>query len=428
MEAIVYILNTKLIMKKQRILLISNFYYPELTGIGKFNGEMIEWFSKQGHECAVVAPYPYYPAWKIQDPYVDKSYWFKHEQIRRLNNGLIDLYRCPHYIPNFPTGRKRLLSDLSFFVSAFLKILFLLLSKKYDYVIVVAPSFHLGFLGMLYQKIKGVKFVYHIQDLQIEAAYELGMLKHKFLIRLMLNLEKVILKRADFISSISEGMMKKIQKKCNRSIVLFPNWVDLNSFFPIVEKKKIKSKLNIGDSFKIVLYSGSIGEKQGIENLFYSIKEMGFRTDVKFIICSVGPYLDKLIDLTEKMNLKNVIFKPLQLKREFNELLNIADLHLVLQKNNANDLVMPSKLANILAVGGLVLVTAKPVTSLYDIIVDNKIGLVIGQENHSLLTLAILEALDKPNVELKKNAREYVVKNLDINIVIFNFFSQIISL
>ena len=56
-------------MKKQRILLLGGNYIPEPTGIGKYNGEMIDWLSKEGYECGVVTSYPYYPYWKAQPPY-----------------------------------------------------------------------------------------------------------------------------------------------------------------------------------------------------------------------------------------------------------------------------------------------------------------------------------------------------------------------
>ena len=62
----------------ERILLIGGNFSPEPTGIGKYNGEMIEWLSKKGYTCTVVTTYPYYPQWKLQPPF--KSHiWYKKE-------------------------------------------------------------------------------------------------------------------------------------------------------------------------------------------------------------------------------------------------------------------------------------------------------------------------------------------------------------
>ena len=45
----------------QRLLLITGNFFPELNGIGKYNGEMIRWLAEKGYECTVITSYPYYP-------------------------------------------------------------------------------------------------------------------------------------------------------------------------------------------------------------------------------------------------------------------------------------------------------------------------------------------------------------------------------
>lgn len=62
-------------MKKQ-ILLISGNYHPELTGIGKYNGEMINWLADNGFNCTVISTYPYYPQWQIQQAYKKENTGF----------------------------------------------------------------------------------------------------------------------------------------------------------------------------------------------------------------------------------------------------------------------------------------------------------------------------------------------------------------
>ena len=48
-----------------KILLYGINYSPELTGIGKYSGEMAAWLAAQGHEVRVVTAPPYYPDWKV---------------------------------------------------------------------------------------------------------------------------------------------------------------------------------------------------------------------------------------------------------------------------------------------------------------------------------------------------------------------------
>ncbi|RDC66103.1 glycosyltransferase [Adhaeribacter pallidiroseus] len=164
---------------QKRILLIGYNFFPELTGIGKYSGEMINWLAGKGYDCTVVTTYPYYPYWKVQEPYIKNRFWFKTEEENFASGGKIKIYRCPIYVPTKPSGIKRVLLDFSFLLSAGLKMLQLLLSRRYDYVITVVPAFLLGCLGIIYKKTRKAKLLYHIQDLQIEAARDLQMIKSK---------------------------------------------------------------------------------------------------------------------------------------------------------------------------------------------------------------------------------------------------------
>ncbi len=401
----------------KRILLIGGNFSPELTGIGKYNGEMIDMLASQGYHCTVVTSFPYYPHWKVQAPYTKSSGWFKRELKIPPGNGsnCIEIFRCPHYIPKKPTGLKRIISDFSFCFAAFIKIFQLLFTKKYDFVLVVAPPFQLGLLGILYKKIKGARFLYHIQDLQIDAARDFKLIKSKFIISLLLKVEKYILKKADTVSSISQGMIKKIEMKHQREIVFFPNWVDTGIFFPLPEKEKLKSEFYFETSDKIILYSGAIGEKQGLEAILESAKSLEHHPNLKFVICGSGPYKEKLLELKEIQNLRNVIFLPLQPFEKLNCFLNMADIHLVLQKANAADLVMPSKLTAILSVGGVAIITANEGSSLYDVVSSHKMGILIEPENSSTLTAAINHTLKNNDDTIQQNARLYAEQYLSID-------------
>jgi colanic acid biosynthesis glycosyl transferase WcaI len=410
---------------RKRILLISGNYYPEPTGIGKYNGEMMDWLSAQNYQCGVITTYPHYPQWKIQSSYSGNSFWYKTEKKRFPSSPPIDIYRCPHFIPSKPTGAKRILSDLSYFVSAFVQVIWLLFRKKYDFVLVVSPPLPVGFLGLLYGKLKKATFIYHIQDLQIDAAINLGLIKSRWLIRSIYSMERQILRKADYVSSISEGMIIEIKNKCDREVILFPNWVDTKTFFPISDKASIAAKFGFSSDDKIVLYSGAIGEKQGLINMLQSAKALNKSSRVKFVICGSGPYKDALIESARSMDISNVLFLPLQSITSFNELLNLASIHLVLQKRSDNELFMPSKLTNILSVGGLVVVTAAENTNLFRLITDNDMGFAIEPENSSLLTRTIENATINNNENIRKNALRYATNYLEKDKVLSGYFSKI---
>lgn len=412
----------------KKILLILGNYFPEPTGIGKYNGEMVDWLSSHGYSCTVITTFPYYPQWQVQSEYISRSLWYKKE-IRTISESAspICIIRVPHYVPKHPSGIKRILSDFTFFFSSYIVLLIYLFKKKHNYVMTVAPPFQVGLLAIIYKKIKGASFLYHIQDLQIDAARDLNMIKSRIALKLLFLLEEFILKNANKVSTISIGMLKKVRDKCGKKITLCPNWVDVKKFFPVMEKENLKSMFGFKKTDFIVLYSGAIGEKQGLESILYAAKNLQHLQSIKFVICGSGPYKEKLELLKQQLGLNNLIFFPLQPLENFNNFLNLANVHLVLQKTNASDLVMPSKLTTILAVGGLAIVTAPPNTSLYNIISDNNLGLAIEPENQVALETTIKNCMTDTNKRISINARMYAEKYLTIGEILSEYFEQTVN-
>tara|TARA_R110000823_G_scaffold221679_2_gene350156 strand:- start:13864 stop:15099 length:1236 start_codon:yes stop_codon:yes gene_type:complete len=403
----------------KRILLVGYNYSPELTGIGKYSGEMMEWLAKEGYECHVLTTYPYYPQWKVQEPYRSKRFWYSTEGHFK---GRVKVYRCPMYVPAEPTGKKRMLSDLSFFVAALFQLVTLIFTKNFDYVISVAPSFQLGLLGNVYKVFRKSKHIYHIQDLQIEVAQELEMIKSEKILNLLYKVEQYIFKKTDVISTISERMVEKVEEKAKKEVVLFPNWVDNTVFYPLTEQQKIKIDYGYRPSDKVILYSGAIGEKQGLEAILEVAEHLLSNREIHFIICGTGPYKTKLETMSKERQLTNVKFLPLQPKDKFNAFLNMADLHLVIQKSKASDLLLPSKLTAILAVGGLALVTADEGSSLHTVVHKFNMGILVETENQKALEAGILKAMSPEiGLELKENARAYSEKFLSIDTIMRSF-------
>ena len=113
----------------------------------------------------------------------------------------------------------------------------------------------------------------------------------------------------------------------------------------------------------------------------------------------------KLLPL--EANLTNIKFFPLQPYEKLSALLATADIHLVLQKKSATDLVMPSKLVSILAAGGCPIVTALPGSTLYEVIDKYQAGILIEPENANALKEGIKKAFANNLDAYKANARRY---------------------
>jgi colanic acid biosynthesis glycosyl transferase WcaI len=406
-----------------KILLYSINHAPELTGIGKYNGELTEWLTEQGHEVKVVTSFPYYPNWKIQKPY--KGKWWKKEQRSERET----VIRCPMYVPSHPSALKRILHEFSFLLSSTL-VLLMSLFQKCDAVVCVVTPFHLGIPARLFSWLKGIPMVYHIQDLQVDAAADLNMIKNKSLLKLMKSQEKWILKNSDLISTISEGMIEKIKAKgiLNKKVYLFPNWVDLDFIRPLPKSESLKEALGFLPSDRIVLYSGNLGEKQGLNMVIEVAHQLRTMEDLYFVIVGEGGVKEKLMKLAKHHQLKNVRFFPLQPYDKLGSLLAMADLHLVPQRKAASDLCLPSKLSTIFAAGGCALITADEGSTLHQIVHQYQLGILINSDNADSFKEGVLNALNGNGETYGQNARSYAERYLDKEKVLRSFEQQLFEL
>ncbi len=408
--------------KKKKIIVYGINYAPELTGIGKYTGEMCSWLAARNFDVRVITAMPYYPEWKKNKKY--KWRWWHTEKTENVS-----IHRCPLYVPRKVTSFRRLVHEFSFMTSIFPFFLKTLFQKKADALICISPPFHIGIYGYLYSRLKRVKMITHIQDLQVDAAKELGLIKNKFLLGLLFRLEKFLLRKSNALSTISTGMAAKILlKRPGKNVVLFPNWVDENYIRPIPKEESLRKEFGIDLNDTVIMYSGNIGEKQGLEHILDVANELKQRTNIFFLIVGSGGASSRLKELTHEMGLSNVKFFPLQPYEKLAALLATADIHLVLEKKSAADLVMPSKLTGILSAGGCAIVTASSGSNLYQLIDEYNMGILVEPENPKALKNAIEYAIHLDLSAYKTRARQYALQFLSKEIIMRKWEKFLLSL
>jgi len=400
-----------------KVLIYGINFSPELTGIGKYTGEMAEWLSAAGYQVRVITAQPYYPAWRFSDGYKNR-YTVSSEQGFKV-------IRCPMYVPAKPTGLKRMLHLMSFSLTSFFPVLGTVFWKP-DLVVQVAPTLFCSLQTLLLAKMTKGKSVLHIQDFEVDAMVGLSMMRSNWVGNLAYWFEKNILQRFDVVSTISEGMMKRALDKGVRAerLVLFPNWSEVHRFLDVQSSPELLLSLDLDPNKKIILYSGNMGEKQGLESVLYVAQRMAADSELIFLLVGTGAGKARLEALSASLGLKNVFFLPLQPYEELPQLLALAHCHLVVQRAGAADAVLPSKLTNILAVGGNSVITAFAGTSLGDLCEDHKgISVLVDPDSVSALEAGIVQALAMPRPNAV--AREYAQTYLDQDLILKQFLKNL---
>ena len=394
-----------------RILIYGLNYEPEWVGTGKFTGEMARYLAQSGHAVHVVTAPPYYPTWRIRPGY---SAW----RYRRETLGGVDVIRCPLWVPRHPSGLTRLLHLLSFALSS-APALLVQASWHPQLILAVAPTLAAAPAAWLSARLFGCPAWLHIQDFELEAALRLEMLPGmRPLARLLQQAESWLLNRFDHLSTISARMQERLwhQGIPAHKTSLLPNWVDCDEIFPHPGPHSYREQWDIPMDKILLLYAGSMGEKQGLELIIQAARQLQADPRLQFVLCGAGSSRQRLEELAA--GLDNVRFVPLQPPEALTYLLHAADIHLLVQRPAAADLVMPSKLTGMLASGRPVLATAEPDTELARVV--SQVGVCVPPENLDAFCAAVQQLADQPDLRARLGnlGRLYAEEHLDRRLVL----------
>lgn len=373
-----------------KILLYGLNFAPELTGIGRFSGDMAAWLAARGHQVRAVTAPPYYPAWRVAEGH--SGYWWRRETWEG-----VDVIRCPLYVPRLASGLRRLIHLASFALSSAAPAKWSGLFWRPDVVFVVEPTAFVAPAGLASAWFAGALSWLHVQDFEFDAAIELGLLP-RALAGPATASEGFLLRRFDTVSTISPRMVARLEAKGvpGDRTVMFPNWVDTARILPAADGAGFRSELGISQDAIVVLYSGNIGEKQGIEQIATAAQRVARDRQagdppVQFVLAGAGAGREVIEQAVRTHGLGEDAFRllPLQPEEKLPALLAMADIHLLPQRAEAADLVMPSKLGGMLSSGRPVVASAAPGTQIA--LTVSNCGIVVAPGDGDAFGRAVLE-------------------------------------
>ncbi len=411
-----------------KILMLSLYFYPDQTGVPKYSGEMAKWLADQGHDVTVIAGVPHYPDWKR----APGSPLLKSKTEKW---GSVTIHRVPHYVPG--DGKistiKRMLIDASYLGSAGVKLIESTLKREqYDVAIAICPPLFSGILALAKRLLDGVPWVFHIQDFQVDAAMRLNLLNIGPVGQILYQMEGGLLKSANRVTSITDAMCRRAIAKgaTDQRVIVSPNWADVKNIKPMARDNEFRAAYGAGPEDIVALYAGAMGAKQGLDLVLDAAKALLEEPKFKFVLVGGGPEWRRLCTDAGERGLTNIQFVPLQPIEKLPEMLAAADVHLVVQKAEAADIVMPSKLTNILASGRAAIATANQGTALSDAIEQSGAGFVIPPEDTPALVGALKELAGAPELAAKmgKKARAFAEATLDLDVIMRAFEKELLTI
>ena len=313
-----------------RILYLHQHFNPP-NGIGNNRSlELASHWVKAGHEVTIVCGSGNFsdslPFFQIL-----KRYDFEGIKVIRLNINY----------SHFDNFFIRIFHFIQFFI---LSIFTSFLTRKSDIVYASSTPLTIGLLGIWYKRIFGIRFVFETVDLWPDVPVGMGIIKNEWLIKALYAFEKWIYSESVHIICLSEEMRDLIiQKGIDKAKTsVSHNGTNCQVFKP--NNSKTASKLALGykeDDF-IVLYAGTIGIANGLEQLI-DIALAVSDPKIHFLIIGDGNRKKEVQEYALSKNVMNLKFINSVQKNEVRHYFDVADIGAVifapfdiLETNSAN--------------------------------------------------------------------------------------------
>lgn len=396
------------------VLLINNYCIPEIGAASHLYYYLAKELLKRGHEVYYLTGIPRYNVnRKIYEEYK------KRERVFIENEEGIKIIRVK--LP-YVEKNKFIRRGIEHFEIAYKMFNYarnILKDLKIDISLVYSPPLTLYWTAGKLKKMTNIPFVLNVQDLFPQAFIDSKAIKNSILIKFFKQMEYKAYFSADLITVHSQKNKKHVEKVCGDStkVVVLENWIDENEIKPGPKENDFSIRLKIFDKF-VVSFAGNLGISQDIRVILNSAKILRDYKDIIFLIVGDGLKKGSSVKLAKEMSLQNVIFLKMQPKSEYPKILHSSDISLATLEKEVKTPVIPSKILSIMSAGIPVIATMNLDGDAPKLIERAKAGYALPAGDAKGLAEKILELYNNPDLRKKlgKNGREYVEKNLSVQV------------
>ena len=318
-----------------KILFLTDNFPPEVNAPATRTYEHCKEWVKQGEKVTVITCVPNFPQGKVYKGYRNVFYQ------KEIMEG-IHIIRVWTYITANEGFIKRTLDYISFSVSAFIAGLF----QKTDIIIATSPQFFTALSGRALSFWKRKPWIMEVRDLWPESIKTVGAMNDNILIRYFEWQEKHCYHSAKKIVVVTDSFKRRLVERGidSSKIDVVKNGVNRSLFVPVVKDLQLLNELGLQNK-KIIGYIGTHGMAHKLDFILQCAKGMEGRNNYHFLFLGSGAEKRNLLDLKEKLDLKNVTMLDPVSKLEVKRYISILDIALInLRKSELFTTVIPSKI------------------------------------------------------------------------------------
>ncbi len=374
-----------------RVWMVTQWFDPEPTFKGQLFARELR---RRGHEVEVVTGFPNYPGGRVYDGYRIRPYQ------REVVDGIV-VHRVPLYPSHDSSALKRVLNYASFASTAALK---MLTGRRPDVVYVYHPPGTVALPAAVARLVRGVPFVYDVQDLWPDTLAATGMLPQGRILDAVGRVMDATYALAQHVVVLSPGFQERLLGRGVRAdkVSVIENWCD-EAQIELPERGGARAALDLGDDFTVV-FAGTMGPAQGLDTVLDAAALLADEPGVRFVLIGTGIDVDRLRARAATEGLGNVEFLPRRPIHEIGEVLAAADALLVhLRDDPLFEITIPSKTQAYLHAGRPVLMGVRGDAA--DIVARAGAGLVFTPEDPAALADAVRRMRDLPVDEREEMGR-----------------------
>ena len=368
----------------KRILLLSQFFFPDRTGTGRVMGELFSSLSENGFSVDVIASRQEYGDVSGRVLPAFETY------------GDVRVFRCFRWFRSKENAFGRVFNYVMVVLCSLWTAIHHGLTGKKDIIVSVSNPPLMPFLGLLLRR-KGQRFIYILHDLYPDIAIAMHVVGEKHLFsRVMFAVNRYVFRHADKVVVLGRDMEKYLMTAYHvpeTHLAVIENWASDGVVFRRKEQE---------GRFKI-LYTGNMGRFHNLELAVEALRELPEAT-----LVFVGEGASKAGLMEQAREMENVEFRSFLPEAEYQEALAEADAFLVSLEEDLSGLAVPSKFYTYLAAGRPVLAISDPMTEMAMTIRENRLGFVLPHGDVGAFCAAVdfLQAHPQEACEMGERARK----------------------